>query len=355
MVDFMDSGMGAPRTSHRKIIIAFGNTFPEAIRHAEIFVKNGWRLHKDEGNYFKVIDLSGKTISAGRSDEEVMRLALATIDSEVPEQSVPEIKIPEPALGNVTPGKAGVQWVTIPGGTFIMGSKDMDLRASMPRRRVTVKSFQMAKTLVTNKQYKACVKAGVCTAPVSCGKQFQGDDNPVVCVDWKQAKTFSEWIGGRLPSEAQWEYAARSGGQDWKFPWGDDPATCDLAIMGRTVVGDPLRMGCGKHSSWPVCSKPAGNSKQGLCDMAGNASEWVQDWYHDSYAGAPADDNSWDDGGTLRVFRGGGWSDDSWDLRSAGRSEYPPESCANNLGFRPVRDIRNASNDLKAAGSQAPN
>ena len=138
---------------------------------------------------------------------------------------------------------------------------------------MTVKSFQLAKTEVTNKQYKACVEAGACTPPSS---YEGGDDQPVVNVDWNQAKAFSEWVGGRLPSEAEWEYAARSGGKERKYPWGDEEPSCERAVMNQGGNG------CGRNATWPVCSKTAGNTSQGLCDMAGNVWEWTQDWYHDS-------------------------------------------------------------------------
>ncbi|NNN07131.1 MAG: formylglycine-generating enzyme family protein [Elusimicrobia bacterium] len=236
-------------------------------------------------------------------------------------------------------GKAGIRWVPIPGGTFTMGSSSFG-----PPHHVTVKSFQMAKTLVTNKQYKACVAAGACTAAHVSGKSCavyngsswapgdlpdsaQGDDHPVVCVDWNQAKAFCAWAGGRLPSEAQWEYAARSGGKNRKYPWGNATATCADAVIG----------GCGYHATAAVCSKTAGNTKQGLCDMAGNAWEWVEDWWHDSYTGAPTDGSAWEDAGDSRIGRGGSWSVDAAITRSADRTGFDPSARYDGLGFRPVR------------------
>ena len=237
-----------------------------------------------------------------------------------------------PKAGRVAAGKAGIQWVTIPGGSFMMGASDY---SDAQPHQVTVRTFQMAKTLVTNKQYKACVTAGACTAPQDQGEKFNGDDQPVVGVDWNQAKAFSEWAGGRLPSEAEWEYAARSAGKDRKYPWGDEEATCERAVMNDSSAGG---YGCGRSATWPVCSKSAGNTEQGLCDMAGNVWEWVQDWYHGSYNGAPNDGSAWESpAGSLRVLRGGSWGLDAAYARSAFRSYYDPGCRDGSLGFRPAR------------------
>jgi formylglycine-generating enzyme required for sulfatase activity len=224
-------------------------------------------------------------------------------------------------------GKGGVQWVKIPGGILTMGTTDADLVWSRPAHRVTVKPFEMTKTLVTNKQFKACVAAGECSAAASYGAQYEGDDQPVVGVNWNQAEAFSAWAGGRLPSESEWEYAARSAGKDQKFPWGDGAATCANAVIS----------GCGNGATAPVCSKTAGNTQQGLCDMAGDAWEWVEDWFHPSYDGAPADGSAWNDAGPGRVFRGGTMDDDAGDARSAIRGYGVPTGRSGGLSFRVVR------------------
>jgi len=117
-----------------------------------------------------------------------------------------------------------------------------------PAHSVTIRSFQMAKTLVTNKQYKACVADGTCTPAKDFGAAFDGEEQPAVGVDWNQAKAFAAWAGGRLPSESEWEYAARSAGKDWEYPWGSEDATCDSAVIA----------GCGYNAPAPVCSKARG-------------------------------------------------------------------------------------------------
>jgi len=246
-------------------------------------------------------------------------------------------------------------WCLIPGGTFLMGS-DNGAVFEKPVHSVTVASFEMSKTEVTVDQYRACVNAGACTAPdttafaefTSCnwGKSDRGN-HPVNCVNWYQAQAYAKWVGGRLPSEAEWEYAARSGGRDWKYPWGNAGATCDLVVMDNDGVG------CGRDSTWPVCSKPKGNTAHGLCDMAGNVAEWVQDWDHENYQGAPTNGSAWESpAGRYRVTRGGSaasrmlgvleiYSGDVWTLQTTCRRVMGvPSDGASTLGFRVARSVR---------------
>ncbi|MFI5346775.1 MAG: formylglycine-generating enzyme family protein, partial [Elusimicrobiota bacterium] len=136
----------------------------------------------------------------------------------------------------------------------------------------------------------------------------------------------SKWAGGRLPTEAEWEYAARSAGKDQIYPWGNEEATCERAVI----------LGCGRATA-PVCSKPAGNTEQGLCDMAGNAWEWVQDWHHASYKGAPTDGSAWEDAGSERVIRGGSWISTPGSTQSANRRSQVAADRFDALGFRLAR------------------
>ncbi len=246
---------------------------------------------------------------------------------------------------------AGIDWIRIPGGSFDMGSPPGDRTDPQtgrtwkseltdnerPVHRVAVKPFEMAKSPVTFKQYRACVAAGACT-PSGCEDQrFMGDDQPVVCVDWFQARAFSVWAGGRLPSEAEWEYAARSAGKSRDYPWGDELPTCERASMSEHDLPN-----CGLDLTSPVCSKPKGNTDQGLCDMAGLVWQWTQDWYHDSYEGAPRDGSAWETpAGFARVARGGSYDNKYMLLRAANRGYGDPNfRCTSEGGaFRNFRAI----------------
>ncbi|OQC42765.1 MAG: Serine/threonine-protein kinase pkn1 [Deltaproteobacteria bacterium ADurb.Bin058] len=219
-----------------------------------------------------------------------------------------------------------------------MGSND-GYSDEKPVHGVTVATFEMTRTEVTVDQYKACVDAGSCSAPdtgIYCNwdKSDRGS-HPINCVDWDQAQAFASWTGGRLPSEAEWEYAARSGGYDWKYPWGDEQATCERAVM-----YDGSDTGCGRDSTWPVCSKPSGNTTHGLCDMAGNVYEWVQDWYHHGYDGAPTDGSAWESpAGSYRVRRGGAWNFRAWYVHAADRRGSLPGARYSSIGFRLARSV----------------
>ena len=246
--------------------------------------------------------------------------------------------------------KGGIQWIRIPGGTFSMGCAPTDSNCAnreKPRHQVAVPSFWMMKTEVTVRMYQRCVDSGKCNryhlngfewkshsyeASNICNWGVGGRENhPINCVAWDQAKSFCEFAGGRLPSEAEWEYAAR-GTDDRIFPWGNQPATCRYAIM----CDNRDRSGCGRGSTWPVCSRPAGVSPFGLCDMAGNVWEWVEDCRNLSYLHAPTDGSVWKSGDcNRRVVRSSRWDDNSasW-LRASNRTFGYTSDRLTEKGFR---------------------
>ena len=244
-------------------------------------------------------------------------------------------------------GTHGITWVRLPAGRFMMGSASGD-GDEKPVHSVRVGAFEIMKTEVTVKMWRACVAAGKCKAAGTgsgyCNWKHRGREaHPINCVSWDDSQAFAAWVGGgaRLCSEAEWEYAARSGGKDRKYPWGDAKATCARAVMddGRTKGGAGAETdGCGEDRTWPVCSKAPGNSSQGVCDLAGNVWEWVQDWYHGSYSGAPTNGAAWETpAGSLRVLRGGSWYYGAGSLRAALRLWYAPDYRFYYLGLRLCR------------------
>ena len=238
------------------------------------------------------------------------------------------------AQGHFAAGKAGIEWVRIPGGSFTMGDA-LGFYDERPAHRVTVRAFELARAEVTNRQYRACVKAGAChpVDPDCMGPGFDGDEQPVVCVDWHQAEAFSRWVGGRLPSEAEWEYAARSAGQQ-EGQSDQKPPSCRTSVLFMFNTG----YGCGANHTWNVCSKSEGDTAQGICDMLGNVWEWVQDFYHSSYADAPADGRAWEDApGPGRVARGGSWLNEPNEALVSRRVGAGARLAYRGLGFRPAR------------------
>jgi len=237
------------------------------------------------------------------------------------------------ATDTAVPPPPGTQleWIQLVGGTFEMGSTAM--ANSQPVHAVTVPTFEMGRTEVTVAQYTACMDAGACSAPSafspSCyAVDAEYDDYPVNCVSHDQSAEFCAWTGGRLPSEAEWEYAARSRGKAQIFPWGDTPASCNTAIL--SIGGD----GCGTMLPWPVCSVPLGSTSEGLCDMTGNLFEWTLDGWHATYDGAPTDGSAWP--GSNKVVRGGNFMSGVW--TSSQRGIYFGSTYLNFfIGFRCVR------------------
>ena len=241
---------------------------------------------------------------------------------------------------NVGKPSQALEWVSIPGGQFKLGTTDFDDAKPIADKTYTIKTFEMSKTLVTVEQYAECVVKGGCTKPDTgkyCNSGKPGRElHPINCVDWEQANQYAKFKGGRLPSESEYEYAATSGGKNQKYPWGNEDATCDKAVMyGK---GD---YGCGSGTTMPVCSKPAGNTAQGLCDMVGNVWQWVQDKYQNTYANTPLDGSASEGAGSFRVVRGGSFGrKDAGLLRADYRLVADPAYRYGYLGFRLARSSR---------------
>jgi formylglycine-generating enzyme required for sulfatase activity len=207
---------------------------------------------------------------------------------------------------------AGAGMIAIPGGTFNYGCEPGDggcYDNEKPGKSVTVQAFSMGKTDVTVEAYAKCVSAGKCSEPNTGGLCTWGvsgkEQHPVNCLDWNQAKTFCEWAGGRLPTAEEWEYAAK-GGESRVYPWGNNEPSASLAKFGPS------------DGTAPVGSYPAGATKHGLLDMAGNVWQWTASNY---------------DANTKEV-RGGSWVDDPRNLRASDRDRYAPADRNNDVGAR---------------------
>lgn len=235
-----------------------------------------------------------------------------------------------PAPGGVVKrlGIDAAPMVFVPDGPFVMGAGDDDPRASSvekPQRTIRLSGFWIDQFEVTNAQYKAFRDAARHRAPSTArDPRFGGASQPVVGVSWEDAEAYCRWAGKRLPTEAEWEKAAR--GTDGRlFPWGGARADgAGLAHAGRTQTAD-------------IGTYPMGASPYGAHDMAGNVWEWVQDWYDPGfYRKDPAGANPKGPAlGGEKVLRGGSWWErDSASLRVTARHHQPPERTHNNVGFR---------------------
>jgi formylglycine-generating enzyme required for sulfatase activity/tRNA A-37 threonylcarbamoyl transferase component Bud32 len=257
--------------------------------------------------------------------------------------------------------------ILIPGGKMFMGARDLGPDAK-PTHPVTVSTFCLDRTEVTAKAYRACTQTGECEraldhvswpgltdekvrdrySPFCNANHPDRDDHPINCVDWAMADRYCKRHGFRLPTEAEWEFAAR-GPTQHKYPWGDEPPS-------------PARLnGCGREcSAWgeshaekhkrlydgddrypataPVGSFPAGASAHGVLDLAGNVQEWTADWYAPYTADAAVDPKG-PPAGTERVVRGNDFFAFSRDsARPASRFKADPETYNHAIGFRCAAD-----------------
>ncbi len=299
-----------------------------------------WALWADIGIIGLVIislamGIGGNLVNLGKGVEGPLAMlatetATATVaptetKTAVPTKTATIAPTPEPTLGigsTMINARDGAEMVYVPAGEFLMGSEDADaVSDEAPEHTVYLDAYWIYKNEVTNAQYRQCIEDGVCSGNLS---SYPETDYPAVYMDWYEANEYCTWAGGRLPTEAEWEKAAR--GTDGRtYPWGEESPTCILAqfcdCSGETV---------------PVGSFLGGASPYGALDMAGNVWEWVADWYDaEYYQNSPSQNPTGPASGTGRVIRGGSWHISGRYLRVSYRDWLNPDySSGNRGGFR---------------------
>lgn len=233
-----------------------------------------------------------------------------------------------PAAGEIRVAvQDGMEMVFVPAGNFEMGSEPETAGADedeMPLHKIYLDAFWIDRTEVTNSHYQQCISAGICTPPAQT-KFYMNPayyDHPIIGVSWDQANVYCGWAGRRLPTEAEWEKAAR--GTDGRiYPWGNDAPSGDLANFDHKI-----------NETTAVGNYPQGASPYGVLDLAGNAWEWTADGYSpDYYSNSPSSNPLSDSPVNRRVLRGGNWDSNAEGVRSANRFwAYPGRNDTD--GFR---------------------
>jgi sulfatase modifying factor 1 len=263
------------------------------------------------------------------------------------------------------------EMVVLPSGSFSMGSPDSEAGRGDdegPVHSVNIPAFAMGRTEITRGQFAAFVNDTNYSTGDQCwtledgkykersGRNWrepgfpQDDNHPVVCIDWNDAKAYAEWISKkagkqyRLPTEAEWEYAARGNTSTARY-WGHNPDEACAYANGADKTAQAQIIGA---SSWSIhnCTDgfaytaPVGSLKPnafGLNNMLGNVWNWTEDSYHNSYNGAPTDGSAWQGDGSKRVLRGGSWNNSPRNVRAAARNMDKPELRFSIFGFRVAR------------------
>jgi formylglycine-generating enzyme required for sulfatase activity len=257
-------------------------------------------------------------------------------------------------VSNVTPKEKvsffidhrGVPMALVPAGPFEMGSIDGE-DDELPVHTVSLNDFYIDQFEVTNSQYDICVKAGICD-PTTDTSAFESSysrgtyygnpeykDYPVIFVNWFEAQQYCTWRRARLPTEAEWEKAARGGLENKLYPWGDEFPVCESGAKNGARFDDDME--CNNVDTEQV-GKYSANGYH-LYDMAGNVWEWISDYYDESYyAISPTEEPSGPEDGAYPVVRGGSWSSTLNHLRVSDRRFNDPKSGALYIGFRCARE-----------------
>jgi formylglycine-generating enzyme required for sulfatase activity len=242
---------------------------------------------------------------------------------------------PESLTMEVT-GKDGTPMALVPAGEFLMGS-NQGASDERPVHRVFLDAYYIDKFEVTTSQFSKFLEGTGRKQPDKWGEINPTFDwvRPVVGVDWNDADAYCSWAGKRLPTEAEWEKAAR-GTDGRKYPWGSEEPSESLA----NFDWDSRRTWRGYGTLAPVGSFEDGKSPYWLYDVSGNVWEWVADWYNpNSYLSNHDRNPKGSKSGLLKVTRGGSWGDKAYSLRTSNRRGIPPSDRYRDLGFRCAQDV----------------
>ena len=294
------------------------------------------------------------------------------VEAPAPVEPVPDLPMPPPMesvecsadsskLVKSKTAAAPADMIYVPGGEFVMGSPPgVGHPDENPARRVCVGGYYIDRYEVTNARFKEFVEAtGYVTEAESdpdaasgrtwrtpYGPESSADDapdNPVACVSWNDANAYAKWAGKRLPTEAEWEKAAR--GTDGRlYPWGNEfspgAVNMNIADVNSTQLWRNTSVDDGFKTAAPVGSFPGGRSAYGVEDMAGNVWEWCLDWWdNEYYMSGSAKDPAGPETGEAKVIRGGSWFYDAFGARATHRSYLRPEGNGSATGFRCVKDV----------------
>lgn len=302
-----------------------------------------WRMVDENWKLRPTNDLVMAALAAARKGEDTSGFTLESI------------AVTEPGSGAAVASPAAAPrqddgMVRIPAGTFVMGDRGRTTGDS-PGHEVTLAAFDIDAREVTNGQYRRFLEAGAgdhrrChpleppqkdhTPRYWSDSRYNGDDLPVVGVDWFDAYAYAAWSGKELPTEAQWERAARGGIEGAAFPWGDGENSERVANTNLEAGERAVDLPDADH---PHAPRPAGSFRPngfGVYDATGNAEEWCRDWYDESYyRRSPSTEPPGPDRGVLKVVRGASWHHGTG--RTATRYTHAPDERAVFLGFRCVR------------------
>jgi serine/threonine protein kinase len=268
------------------------------------------------------------TITVEQMDSTALaNTAEPTISEEIAEEIEPTQEV-ELGIGSTMINKVdSAVMVYVPSGEFLMGAVDEDARENEgPERDIYLDSYWIYQTPVTNSQYRQCIMSGSCRGSLD---YYLDNNYPAVQLHWNQASDYCKWADTRLPTEAEWEKAAR-GTDGRKYPWGDSLPDCTLANFKENNY-EHCEDGVQEVGSYPL-----GASSYGVFDMVGSVSEWVFDWYEEDYYNrSPYENPSGPSSGEHRVVRGGNWQMPEWHQRTTYRGPgiVPSEL----IGFRCVQ------------------